>query len=134
MAKSKTSTTWGWVLLEHLRINQAKLGLLPHEYQSTQPIVVHVALEVATGQIASSNSLHFGADYRVIAELVQKIVLQQHYDLLETLAEQLTSSLWQRFPYARRMCLQIYKPQSIPGALASVRLFRRRSNPLPVPG
>lgn len=132
MVQANPSTTWGWVLLEHLRIDKAKIGILPRERRRTQPVLVHVALEVATGHIAASNSLQFGVDYRDIAQLIRQTILRQHYDLLETMAEQVSQNLWQRFPYVRRMHLQIYKPKSIPGALASVRLSRRRHNPLPV--
>ncbi len=94
----------------------AQIGLYDHEKGITQPIILHLELY---GKWPEANFL----DYDKIIASIKNILAQQHYELLETLANHITQNLLANFAI-QKIILAIDKPLAVKDALVGVKIER----------
>lgn len=89
----------------------ASVGVLPHELIAPQPLLFNIDLEVPRSVASSANdSIDEVFDYRVIHQQVTTLVNTRHFNLLETLADELLSTLLQD-PRVLAVNLELHKTQ-----------------------
>lgn len=87
-------------------------GILPEERQRGQRFIVDLELFLDTRTAALSGSLDDTVDYGDLFALVREWMEGKPFDLLETLAETITSAIANRFPSVTAIRLSIAKPEA----------------------
>lgn len=106
---------------------QASIGVHPHEYESTQPIIVDVELDMSGMDAPKDDRLHETLDYGVVAEKAEEIALEAHVQLVETLAERIADWALSYDTRVQSCAVRISKPQALLKAeAAGVEILRRR--------
>lgn len=105
---------------------QASIGVHPHEYESTQPIIIDIELDMGDMPTPKDDRLHETLDYGLIAQRAEEIALEAHVQLVETLAERISN--WCLTDRRVMACaVRISKPQALLKAdAAGVEIVRRR--------
>ena len=89
----------------------ASVGILPNELAARQPLLLNIDVEVPRSAASSANdSIHEVFDYRVIHQQVMALVNARHFNLLETLADELLKALLQD-PRVLAVRLELHKTQ-----------------------
>lgn len=86
-------------------------GVLEKEKVEPQPFEVDFELFLDLSAAGQRDDLHLTISYDEVFHTVRKIVEQEHYQLLEALAERLAKALLERFP-AQEVKITVYKPQA----------------------
>ena len=68
---------------------QASIGVHPHEYESTQPVIIDIELDMGDMPPPSEDRLGETLDYGLVSEAAERIALEAHVQLVETLAERI---------------------------------------------
>jgi len=106
---------------------QASIGVHPHEYEETQPIIVDVELDMSGMDAPKDDRLHETLDYGIVAEKAEEIALQAHVQLVETLAERIADWALSYDARGQSCAVRISKPQALLKAeSAGVEILRRR--------
>ena len=114
------------IFIEQLTV-EASVGILPWERQVRQPLKLDLQLYLPLAQCARTERLDLSVDYVKVVEEIETLVHARHYDLIETLAEQLCAHLLARFPVLEAVRLRLDKPAAIRQATATgVTLYRTR--------
>lgn len=118
--------SWDHIRLEHLT-RELLIGILPEEKLKPQPVELDLSLYGSFSRAAGSGELNDTADYSLVYREVMEWMGSTAFDLLETLAEQTSGFILDRFARVQALRLKITKPHALPGAaLASYEIFRRR--------
>lgn len=112
-----------WIWLRGVRIDGARVGILPHEHTAARTITIELGLESSVGLAARTERLTDTIDYAQVFDVVAATVRERHYPLVETLAEVLASRLLERFG-VRRVRLEVGKPGALPTGTPSVLIER----------
>ncbi|CAM5199849.1 Dihydroneopterin aldolase OS=Castellaniella defragrans OX=75697 GN=HNR28_002550 PE=4 SV=1 [Castellaniella defragrans] len=99
------------ILLQGLRM-QASIGMLDHERQHPQPLIVHADFETDATQAVDDHDIGSVLDYRQLRAALIAVATHEHIDLLETLVDRALARILQDFPTVRRATLRICKPQA----------------------
>lgn len=106
---------------------QASIGVHPHEYEETQPVVIDVELDMGDMPAPIQDRLHETLDYGLVAEKAEEIALEAHVQLVETLADRIASWALSADPRVQACAVRIAKPQALLKAdAAGVEVIRRR--------
>ena len=106
---------------------QASIGVHPHEYESTQPIIIDIELDMGDMNLPSDDRLHETLDYGVVAEKAEALALEAHVQLVETLAERIADWALGADPRVQRCAVSISKPQALLKAdFAGVEVIKTR--------
>jgi len=106
---------------------QASIGVHPHEYEATQPIIIDIELDMGGMDLPSEDRLHETLDYGVVAEKAEDIALEAHVQLVETLAERIADWALAADPRVQRCAVSISKPQALLKAdFAGVEVIKTR--------
>lgn len=106
---------------------QASIGVHPHEYEATQPIIIDIELDMGDMNLPSEDRLHETLDYGVVAEKAEEIALEAHVQLVETLAERIADWALGADPRVQRCAVSISKPQALLKAdFAGVEVIKTR--------
>jgi dihydroneopterin aldolase len=103
----------------------SKVGCLPVEQSVPQPIEVDIALEMDLREVAKTDDIKKGVDYRKVCDLVRQILEQNSFRLLETAAYAIAINLLKQFPKVERVKVEVRKPHPpipVPLQSASVRM------------
>ena len=81
------------LLLDKLRV-MASVGILEHELQSKQPLLISIELQLpqAPALPAADDVMHV-LDYRLLREIAKEEAESQHINMLETLAGRIAARL-----------------------------------------
>lgn len=106
---------------------QASIGVHPHEYESTQPIIIDIELDMGDMPAPKDDRLHETLDYGTVAAKAEEIALEAHVQLVETLADRIAK--WcLTDPRVMACAVRIAKPQALRKAdAAGVEVVRRRA-------
>lgn len=105
----------------------ASIGVHPHEYEATQPIILDIELDMTGMDAPKDDRLHETLDYGVVAEKAEEIALEAHVQLVETLAERIADWALGYDPRVQSCAVRISKPQALLKAeVAGVEILRRR--------
>lgn len=102
----------------------ARIGIHHHERGRRQPLVVSVALTLATSDVIGT--LGQSVDYRDIVTEAEALA-DDHTDLIETYAQRLAERCLSLGDIAF-VSVHIEKPEALPNGTASVRFARAAGN------
>lgn len=106
---------------------QASIGVHPHEFENTQPVIIDVELDMGDMPAPKDDRLHETLDYGIVAKGAEEIALQAHVQLVETLAERIAEWALKTDPRVQACAVRIAKPQALIKAdAAGVEIIRRR--------
>lgn len=88
---------------------QASIGVLPHEKQHRQTIIIDLEFAIDIASAAKNDSLADTVDYAAVKNSIHAVVDRQHYQLIETLANSIAAELKQQFAL-QSLRLSISKP------------------------
>ena len=99
------------IFVEGLLVD-ASIGVHPHEHETRQPIVIdiHVAL---SGIDPEDDRLHETLDYAAVSEAAERLALQAHVQLVETLASRIITWTLEADPRVSTVKVAIRKPQAL---------------------
>lgn len=104
-------------------------GLYPEENKLGQRFYADTELMLDLSKSANSDDMDDSIDYGDVYECVRGVMEGSPKNLIETVAEQISVELFQRFPQLQACTIKVTKPDPpIPGHYQSVgvELFRER--------
>lgn len=102
-------------------------GCLPEEQKTGQPFHVDAILYTDLSKSGASDNLLDTIDYSQVYQIVQTIVEQRKYQLIERLASVIADEILQRFP-VENVRITVHKPQApIGGPFDDVAVTVERS-------
>jgi len=106
---------------------QASIGVHPHEYESTQPIIIDVELDMADMALPKQDRLAETLDYGLVAQKCEEIAQEAHVQLVETLAERIAIWALDADKRVQSVAVRIAKPQALLKAdVAGVEIVKTR--------
>ena len=106
---------------------QASIGVHPHEYESTQPIIIDVELDMADMALPKQDRLTETLDYGLVAQKCEEIAQEAHVQLVETLAERIAIWALEADKRVQSVAVRIAKPQALLKAdVAGVEIVKTR--------
>jgi len=104
------------ILIEDLSFN-AILGLLEKERNQEQLVVVNAKIDYEDKQ----NYI----DYAEVCELIQNIITEGEFKLIEDAIDKIENELKSRFPQMKKLYLSVKKPEILKNALVGVKILRK---------
>lgn len=104
-------------------------GLLPGEKNKLQPFKIDLVLFLDLEKAGHRDDITCTIDYGLVYQEVQHIVEEESYNLIETLAEQISRQVLVRFPLLAALETTVYKPEApIKGEFdhMAVQIYRSR--------
>lgn len=106
---------------------QASIGVHPHEYESTQPVIIDIELDMGDMPSPKADRLSETLDYGLVAEKAEAIALEAHVQLVETLGSRIADWALATDPRVQACAVRISKPQALLKAeTAGVEVIKRR--------
>lgn len=99
------------IFIEGLKVF-GRHGVYEHEKQEGQTFIVHCVMDVSFQQAAKSDCLAETVDYGNVCLFIKKFFMEQTFDLLESVAENLSAEMMYTFPQICRLQLKIEKPNA----------------------
>ena len=118
-----STQTHGWIRVRGVRIEDARVGVHPHERDRPQPVVVDVALWAHVARAAETDKITDTIDYGKIAATVVEVTTSRHFNLVEALCEALARALLGRFG-VERVQVEVQKPGGLGVGLVSIAVER----------
>ena len=105
----------------------ARIGVYPREWKRLQTLTFDITFEVDAAAASPTDSLRRTVDYAAVAAMTEAMLAEQHYNLIETVADLLATRLLARFD-ARSVRVRVTKP-GVPQrhASASIEVERRHN-------
>ena len=102
------------IFLRDLEI-EATIGVYEWEQRIRQKVRIDLDMATDISRAAHSNSIEDTLDYKAVAKRIVQFVESSHYDLIESLIENVADMLMQEFeiPWLR---ITISKPRAVRGA------------------
>lgn len=118
--------------MDKIHVNQMEFwgyhGLFPEENKLGQRFYVDAQLELDLKPAAESDDMNQSINYAMIYETTKKVVEGKAYNLVESVAEQISSELLNQFDILQACRIKMYKPDPpIPGHYQSVAIEIYRS-------
>lgn len=102
-------------------------GVFDHEKRDGQEFTIDVSLDVDTARAAATDDIADTVHYGELADKVVRIVSQERFDLIETLADRLAGAVLED-DRVIATAVTVHKPHApIPHAFADVSVTARRS-------
>ena len=112
--------------LKGLRV-ECVVGIYAHERSQSQNVQFDLELDYDFTAAARSDAIGDAVNYEHVATAVTELVQLRKFQLLETMAEAVSSMLFERLARVQRVRLEIRKPAAVPAAECSlVRVERTR--------
>ena len=92
---------------------QASIGVHPHEHETTQPIVIDIDLDMGGMALPNEDRLAETLDYATVADAAERLALQAHVQLVETLAERICDWALAEDERVQSVAVSISKPQAL---------------------
>lgn len=113
------------ILIKGLRFD-CIVGINPPERINPQPVQLDLEIGTNISNAAATEDIRSTVDYGDIANAVETFVIARQFFLLETLAEQTTKMILDRW-LVSSVRLTVLKPQAIPHAdAAGISIYRCR--------
>lgn len=103
-------------------------GVLPSEREAGQPFIVDITMHLDTAPAAASDELARTVDYSVVAAAVLGLIQGPAFDLIETLADRIATTVLQQ-PLVALVEVTVHKPQApvgVPFGDVTVAITRER--------
>ena len=92
---------------------QASIGVHPHEHETTQPIVIDIDLDMGGMALPNEDRLAETLDYATVADAAERLALEAHVQLVETLAERICDWALAEDERVQSVAVSISKPQAL---------------------
>lgn len=126
---AKTWQTSDKVLVQELEL-EASIGVFDWEKKIKQRLVFNLELYCDFSKASLTDDIDDAVNYALVCEEIEQLISLKHYQLLEYLAEQICSRLFENFKISA-IDLTIYKPEAVPKTKSvGVSIFRERKNSL----
>jgi len=102
------------IFIEGLQV-QSLIGVYDWERTSKTRLIVDLELFVDLQQAADTDNVEFTQDYAKVAELVEQVAEQSHFQLLEALADKMLTSIFTHFT-CQQVRLKLSKPDILDNA------------------
>lgn len=114
------------IIIDGLRVD-AIIGIYDWERVMTQAIIIDMALFTDVTDVAQTQDLSQGINYKAVCEQVSKWVKDKKFELLETLVEYVSKQLLDNWPISK-VSIRAVKPNAITLADAvGVQITRKPS-------
>ena len=100
------------IFLTELKI-EASVGVHDWEKKILQPLHVDIELFLDLKPAGDTDDLNKSIDYSLVADEIQRLANQKHYDLLEHLAETLSQYIL-NLELVKQVTIGIHKPYALP--------------------
>ena len=108
------------IVIEELKV-YGHHGVYEQEKKDGQIFVVDCVMDVSFGEAAVTDELAHTVDYGNVCLFIKKFFTENAFDLLETVAESLSTDIMYAFPGIHKLWLKIRKPEApIPMEFSSV--------------
>ena len=118
-------------MLDEIRIRELEVyayhGVYDEEKEKGQHFFINVTLFLDTSLAAKEHDLTKTVNYGEVCHKLKGYMLEESYDLLETVAERLSTSLLKEYPLIRQIDLEVRKPEApigLPFESVSVKVHR----------
>jgi dihydroneopterin aldolase len=88
------------------------IGVFPWERKAFQTVIVDLEIETDVRHAAQQDRLQDAINYDTVAKRLTEFIANNHYNLLETLAEQAVAFLRDEF-HLSWLCLRLSKPGAV---------------------
>jgi dihydroneopterin aldolase len=104
------------IVIEDLTF-KAILGLLEKERNEEQLVVINAKIDYESKE----NFI----DYAKVCDMMQNIVIEGKFKLIEEAADKIVNALKKEFPQMKKLYLNIKKPEILKNALVGVEILRK---------
>ncbi|MCH9610558.1 MAG: Dihydroneopterin aldolase [Chlamydiales bacterium] len=87
----------GYLKIRNLRV-QCTVGILEHERHQLQELLVDLTCQADLSECVQSDSIEDAIDYRQLAQVLQDVAKAEHFNLVETYANEALQVLFAQFP------------------------------------
>ena len=87
----------------------ARIGVYPREKGRQQTLTFDLDFDVDAARAAPTDSLRDTIDYAAVTAVIAEVIGRQHYNLIETVAEVVATTILARFP-TQRVRVRVTKP------------------------
>lgn len=87
-------------------------GYFDYEKEQGQPFIVSLTLETDLSSAGQTDDLERTANYGRVYEIAADITLNNKFDLIETLAERISSQVLSEFPRVAAVTVRVDKPKA----------------------
>ena len=91
---------------------EASIGVHPHEHESRQPVIMDIWVDL-NGIAPEEDRLHETFDYAEVAANAERLALEAHVQLVETLASRIIEWALDADPRVEGVKVRIRKPQAL---------------------
>ncbi len=114
------------VFIKDLKVS-CIIGILPHERQVEQELVINVRVHLDLSQCAKSGDLSLSVDYAALASKLAAFAKQAKEELLEVLAQRMCAMIFENFA-AESVTLSLAKTQAVADChMAGIEITRYRN-------
>jgi len=114
----------GAVFIEGYEFN-ASIGVFEWEKKILQKLIFDLTLYCDFSMASQTDDLEYAIDYVAVCGLINRVTLGKHYQLLESLAEDISTKILDTFPVTS-LEIQIAKPTAVAEAKqVGVRIYRK---------
>jgi thioredoxin reductase (NADPH) len=103
----------------------ARVGAYPREKGRQQTLTFDLDFDVDAARAAPTDALRDTIDYAAVTEVISEVIARQHYNLIETVADTVATTILARFP-TPRVRVRVTKP-GVPLRRASAVIEVERS-------
>ena len=115
------------IFLKGLRLF-GKIGVFESEKTNGQVFIVNVEMRLDLSAAGKSDDLSLTINYAEVYELARDLMSTSNCDLIETYAEQLSTSILEKYSRAKHVRVEVNKPDApITGEFDSVGISIERS-------
>lgn len=116
----------GTVLIDRLELD-CIIGIMPTERVHRQPLFIDVEMDCDFSAAAASEHISDAVDYAEISILLDKLIHDKAYQLVETLVSEACDLILQTAPKVLRVVVTARKPNAVGNADAvGARMEKRR--------
>lgn len=87
----------------------ARIGAYPREKHRPQTLTFDLDFDVDAARAAPTDALRETVDYAAVTDVIAEVIRRQHYNLIETVADVVATTILARFP-TRRVRVRVTKP------------------------
>lgn len=102
------------VMIEGLQVD-AFVGIYAWEHEQAQPLVIDLTMAWDNRPAAQSEQISDALDYDRVSQAVTQLIVQQPWQLIETVAERIAALVLTDFAVTQ-VRVKVAKPQAVPTA------------------
>lgn len=102
--------------MDKINIEELKIfahhGVFEHENINGQNFYINAALYVDTEKAGKNDDLENSVDYSKVCALIERVMTENTYKLIETAAQKVAEAILLEFPLVRAMDMEVRKPEA----------------------